>query len=111
MRRESEQKFEDSTLFGCGAHWLNFLGQNLTPSSIMKHVVDIDKYFRNHHAPGKWLKECSECVSPQLLGCTRWGCQLTCLETFIQNHTSYVKRQMSIVRRCIEIYCSSYTEF
>ncbi|GFY68529.1 hypothetical protein TNIN_59381 [Trichonephila inaurata madagascariensis] len=55
----------------------------------MKHVVDIYKYFRNHHAPGAGL--CSECVSPQLPGYSRWGNQLTCFETFIRNHTSYVK--------------------
>ncbi|GFS82707.1 DUF659 domain-containing protein [Nephila pilipes] len=93
MRRELEQKYENSTLitYGCGAHCLNLLGQDITPSSLMKHLVDIHKYFRNHHAPGAWLKECSECVSPQLPGCTKWGSQLTCLETFIRNHASYVK--------------------
>lgn len=70
MRHQLEEKYESegSTLitYGCAAHWLNLLGQDITPSSIIKHVVEIHKYFRNHHAPGVWLKECSEHVSPQL---------------------------------------------
>ncbi|GFT18237.1 hypothetical protein NPIL_239741 [Nephila pilipes] len=65
MRCELEQKFENSTLItnSCGPHRLNLLGQDIKPSSIMKHIVDIHK----------------------------WGSQLTCLAIFIQNHTSYVK--------------------
>ncbi|GFY79747.1 hypothetical protein TNIN_242841 [Trichonephila inaurata madagascariensis] len=43
MWHELEQKFETSTLitYGCGAHWLNLLGKDVTSSSFMKHVVDI----------------------------------------------------------------------
>lgn len=95
MRCQLEEKSESegSTLitYGCAAHWLNLLGQDITPSSITKHVTDIHKYFRNHHAPGAWLKECNDHVSPQLPVLTRWSSQLTCFETFIRNHTSYVK--------------------
>ncbi|GFQ82025.1 hypothetical protein TNCT_188691 [Trichonephila clavata] len=54
MRHELEQKFKNSSLitYGCKPHWLSLLRQDITPSSIMKHVVDIHKYFLNHHAPG-----------------------------------------------------------
>ena len=77
--------------YGCAAHWLKLLGHDITPDTIIKHVVEAHKYFRNQHAPSAWLKECKECVSPQLPGSTRWNSQLTCLESFERNHNSYIK--------------------
>lgn len=95
MRRELELKYESENscliTYGCGAHWANLLGEDITPSTIIKHVVEVHKYFRNHHVPAACLKECSEYVSPQLPGSTRWNSQLTCLETFAKNHNSYIK--------------------
>lgn len=95
MRQDLELKYESENSclisYGCSAHWLNLLGQDITPDTIIKHVVEVHKYFRNHHAPSAWLKECKECVSPQLPGSTRWNSQLTCLETFERNHNSYIK--------------------
>ena len=51
MRKELEK--EDSTLvtYGCLAHMFNLLGTDLTPAPVMKHVVEVNKYFRNHHVP------------------------------------------------------------
>ena len=37
------------------------------------------------------MKECSEYTSPQLPGNTRLNSQLTCQETFKQNHNSDIK--------------------
>lgn len=55
-------------VYGCSSHWLNLLGQELTPAPIMKHIVEVQKYFRNHHQPCGWLKEVSDTVIPQLPG-------------------------------------------
>lgn len=46
-------------VYGCSSHWLNLLGQELTPAPIMNHIVEVEKYFQNHHQPCGWLKEIS----------------------------------------------------
>lgn len=95
MRSDLELQISDGNpwfiSYGCGAHWMNLLGDDITPSSLIKHVVDINKYFRNHHAPGSWLRQCSDSVTPKLPGKTRWNSQLICLESFVRNHNSYIK--------------------
>jgi len=89
MKRMLQQDDDRLIVYGCSSHWLNLLGQELTPSPIMKHVVEVNKYFRNHHQPSAWLKEVSDTVKPQLPGETRWNSQLTCIDTFIRNHAGY----------------------
>ncbi|KAK2142978.1 hypothetical protein LSH36_890g00018 [Paralvinella palmiformis] len=69
---------------------LNLVGQDITPSSVMKHVMDIQKYFQNDHKANNWLTECPEIVKPQLPTETRWKGQLTCINTFIKNRSSYM---------------------
>ena len=51
MCRELEEKAENLIPYGCFSHVLNLLEQDLTPAPIMKHVVEINKFFRNHHVP------------------------------------------------------------
>ena len=51
----------------------------------MKHVVEINKYFRNHHIPSALLNSCQGTVRPQLPGDTRWKSQLTCIGSYIKN--------------------------
>ena len=46
--------------------WLNLLSSDITPASVM--INDISKYFRNHHAPGAWLRMCEGSLKPQLPG-------------------------------------------
>lgn len=91
MRQVLQQDDPGLIVYGCTAHWLNLLGQDITPSALMKHVVEVQKYFRNHHRPSAWLKECEGSVKPQLPGDTRWKSQLTCLETFLTNRPHYMK--------------------
>ncbi|KAK2157341.1 hypothetical protein LSH36_193g08029 [Paralvinella palmiformis] len=59
---------DDSSLvvYGCSVHMLNLLSLNITPSSVMKHVLEIQKYFGNHHKPNAWLTECPDTVKLQL---------------------------------------------
>ena len=33
------------TVYGCSAHWLNLLGQDVTPSDVIKQVTEVNKYF------------------------------------------------------------------
>ena len=61
----------DITVYGCSVHMLNLLGEDVTPSDVIKHVKDINKYFRNHHKPLAWLAEFPDSVKPQLPGDTR----------------------------------------
>jgi len=89
MKSLLQQDDDQLIVYGCSSHWLNLLGQQLTPSQTMKHVVEVQKYFRNHHQPSGWLKEVSDTVKPQIPGDTRWNSQLTCADTFIRNHAGY----------------------
>lgn len=45
-------------MYGCEAHWLHLLGQDITATNVLKYAVEIHKYFHNHHTSGSWLKEC-----------------------------------------------------
>ena len=51
----------------------------------MSQVTEVNKYFRNHHAPGALLSNVPGSVKPQLPADTRWNSQLTCVETYIKN--------------------------
>lgn len=50
MLKEDEQ-LDQIITYGCSAHYLNLLEKVVTPQTIMKHVVEVQKYFRNHHQP------------------------------------------------------------
>ena len=52
---------------------------------MINQIVEINKYFRNHHIPGALLSEMSGSVKPQLPCDTRWNSQLHCIQTFIKN--------------------------
>ena len=56
MGHALEEKNELIT-YGYSVHWLNLLSEDITLSTITKHVVEVQKYFHNHHAPAAWLKE------------------------------------------------------
>ena len=71
--------------YGCSAHWLNLLGQDVTPSKVIEQIIQVNKYFRNHHVPGALLAEHKGNVKPQLPCETRWNSSLSCIESFIIN--------------------------
>lgn len=74
MRWKLEWKCESENpcliTYGCGVHSVNLVRKD-TPSTIIKHIVEVYKYFQNPHASSVWLKEYSEYVLPQLLGSIR----------------------------------------
>jgi hypothetical protein len=71
MRNIIESKYPDIIKYGDSAHYLNLVGQAVTPDSLMKHIIFINKYFRNHHNTHGWLKE-KNGMMPQLPSDTRW---------------------------------------
>lgn len=84
---------EDNSLvmYGCSAHYLNLLGQDITPVSVLQNIVKVQKFFRNHHIPSALLNAIPNSLKPQLPGDTRWKSQLTCIETFLHNRAAYQK--------------------
>jgi len=66
MKEGAKEDDFSQVVYGCWAHLLNLLGQDITPSSVTKHVMEIQKYFRNHHKPNVWLTDCPDTVKPQL---------------------------------------------
>ena len=85
MKQNLHDSNPELTVYGCSAHWLNLLGQYITPAQVINQVVEINKYFRNHHIPGSLLSEIPDSVKPQLPAETRWNSQLTCIDTYIRN--------------------------
>ena len=85
MKQNLHDSNPELTVYGCSAHWLNLLGQDITPAQVINQVVEINKYFRNHHIPGSLLSEIPDSVKPQLPAETRWNSQLTCIDTYIRN--------------------------
>jgi len=92
MRQELEKADENLITYGCASHVLNLLGQDITTQKIISQIVEVNKYFRNHHQPGALLAEFGKqgAVKPQLPGATRWNSQLDCVETFIKNRPFYI---------------------
>ena len=64
MREALKEEDENIVAYGCLAHWLNLLGQDITSQNVMKHVVEINKYFRNHHIPSALLNDCEGSTRP-----------------------------------------------
>ena len=91
MRQALKDDDPDLNVFGCSAHILTLLGEELTPSTVMKHVKEVNKYFRNHQKPCAWLSAHKDSCKPQLPGDTRWKSQLMCLDTFIKNRSIYMQ--------------------
>ena len=87
MRKELEKEDNELITYGCAAHFLNLLGQDIMPQRIISQVVEVNKYFRNHNMAGALLSNFSTqgAVKPQMPGATRWNSQLKCVSTFLTN--------------------------
>ncbi|KAK2158300.1 hypothetical protein LSH36_173g04010 [Paralvinella palmiformis] len=90
MRYDLKEDDSSLVVYGCSAHLLNLLCQDITPSFVMNHVVETQRYFRDHHKPNAWLTDCPGTVKPQLPIETRWKSQLTCIDAVIKNKSSYM---------------------
>ena len=92
MRNKSYEVDNSLITYGCSSHLLNLLEQDITPQQIINPVIDVSKYFRNHHTPGALLSEFSNqgAVKPQIPGATRWNSLLECIKIFNKNRPFYL---------------------
>jgi len=98
LRKELQQKYSSGSNFfisyGCAAHYLNLLGSDISKiknnSLITGYVIEVSKYFRNHHiAKGLLNSYCG--LMPQLPNETRWNSTINCLETYVRNKDIFLK--------------------
>lgn len=85
MKELLHSEHEHLIVYGCASHWMNLLGQDVAPSQVVNQIVEINKFFCNHHAAGSLLDEQKGSLKPQLPGDTRWNSQLDCIHTFLIN--------------------------
>lgn len=45
------KKRNNLIIYGCTAHWINLLAEDIPHISITKYVSEVRKYFRNLHQP------------------------------------------------------------
>ena len=60
--------------------------ESVTPKNIMKHIVEMQKYFRNHQ-PHSYLINKNGIM--QQIPNTRWNFQKECVRTFVENFHKY----------------------
>lgn len=87
-RRKIKERFPKILVYGCSSHYLNLVETAVTPNTVLKHIVEIQNFFRNHHQPRGWLIEHNG-KKPQLPNQTRWNSQLDCVDTFLHNWMAY----------------------
>lgn len=51
MKELLTEKYPNLITYGCSAHYLNLVEKEVTPRTLMKHIIEVQKYFRNHHQP------------------------------------------------------------
>lgn len=89
MRDLIKEHHPNVLMFGCSAHFLNLVAKEISPTSILNQVVEVQKYFRNHHKPHGWLKD-YDCLMPQIPNNTRWNSHKMCISSFLHNYHKYV---------------------
>lgn len=92
MREILEETHENIITYGCSAHYMNLLVNEISNKKILGYVTEVNKFFRNHHQPHGWLKEKGG-LMPQIPNATRWNSQLDCIDTFSRNYSKYVEIQ------------------
>lgn len=92
MRFHLTQGGEDIRLisYGCGAHLLNLLAQDVQVPGVKEQVVDVVKYFRNHQMAAAAYKANggSNLCLPQDV---RWNTLSDCLESYLKNWAIILK--------------------
>lgn len=80
----------DILTYGCSAHLLNLLAQDLRIDNIKEQVVHIVKYFRNNQfASSKYKQEGGLKLT---LSCdVRWNTMAQCLSSYIKNWSILMK--------------------
>jgi uncharacterized protein YuzB (UPF0349 family) len=82
---EKDESGVDVLTYGCSAHILNLLAKDLQIVGVKEHVVEIIKFFRNHHLPRAYLAAEGKGPGLVLPQDVRWNTLCDCLESFIKN--------------------------
>ena len=91
MRRQLEENISGNLLtYGCSAHLLNLLAQDVQIPDVKEQVLQIIKYFRNTHLPAAKYRAYGgkALVLPHEV---RWNTVSDCLESYIANWPILVK--------------------
>ena len=94
MRRSLKDHDLDIITYGCSAHLLNLLAHYVEIAGVKDHIVQVVKYFRNHHLPAAWFKQAGgkALILPQDV---RWN-------TLADSIESYLKSWPSLLQICEE---------
>ena len=89
-RKRLQEILQDRLLhtYGCAAHYLNLVEGEVSPKTVLAQIIEVQKFFRNHHQPSAWLIE-KNGDKPQIPNSTRWNSQDACVETFLNNYQKY----------------------
>lgn len=90
MRKKLRNSSPDLHVYGCNAHLLNLVGKHYTPADLQAKVATVHNYMRNHHFTAASLKEL-KVNRPVLAGETRWNSQLDMFNSYVNNHTDYLR--------------------
>ena len=90
MKDLVSNKYPDMLCYGCSAHYANLLEKDVSLPAVTKHVVEVNKYFRNVHVAHGLLKEKGGRM-PQIPNDTRWNSEVDCLESFKDNHNIFME--------------------
>ncbi|XP_071035372.1 uncharacterized protein [Parasteatoda tepidariorum] len=90
LRQLIKEKHKGIVTYGCSAHYINLLADEITNKDVIKHVAEVQKFFRNTHQPHGLLKEKGG-LMPQLPNATRWNSQIHCIDTYIKNYHKFVE--------------------
>lgn len=88
MRKKLSELCNDEKFisYGCASHYLNLVGKEIFKMKNIRdltiNILEIQKYFRNHHRAGAWLKNYEESCKPSE---TRWNSQLNFWNFYIRN--------------------------
>lgn len=75
--------------YGCSAHLLNLLAEDLNIPDIKEHILFVVKYFRNNHFANAKYREAGGCklIMPHQV---RWNTMADCLSAYLKNWSSLV---------------------
>ena len=75
-------------VYGCAAHFVHLIEKEVSPRTVISKIVEVQKYFRNHHLPQGWLREKGG-KKPQIPNDTRWTSKLATFDTYPKNQNIY----------------------
>lgn len=74
--------------YGCSAHYINILEEQITAKEAIKDIVEVHKCSRNHHQPHAWLEE-KDCVTSQIPNANRWNSNLKNISRILNSVSVY----------------------